>query len=94
MEILRQEPGRVAARVSGTEDHRTVPTGSGTDIGGQCSCPAFEDWGFCKHLVAVALTADESDADDGSGPIERIRMRKLLVTANALVRDQKLFAAI
>jgi len=73
VEILLQEPGRVVARVSGSEDYRTVLTGDGTQIGGECSCPAFEDWGFCKHLVAVALTANEIGDDDGTGPAERIR---------------------
>lgn len=71
--ILAIEPGRVTARVAGSEDYRAVLTGSGTRIGGECSCPAFEDFGFCKHLVATALTANDSDPATGDGALERIR---------------------
>jgi len=56
--ILAIDPARVVARVSGRDDYRTILTGSGSDIGGDCSCPAFVDYGFCKHLVAAALTGD------------------------------------
>lgn len=71
--ILTIEPGRVVARVAGSENYRAVLTGSGTRIGGQCSCPAFEDFGFCKHLVATALTANDADPTAGDGVLERIR---------------------
>jgi tetratricopeptide (TPR) repeat protein len=74
VEILAIEPGRVLARVSGSEDYRSVLTGGGGKIGGECSCPAFEDWGFCKHLVAAALSAnDVGGADAGVSALERIR---------------------
>ena len=76
VEILAIERGRVVARVAGTEDYRTELTGRGEDIGGECSCPAFEDWGFCKHMVATALAANaqggEADAE-GVGAFARIR---------------------
>ena len=55
VEVLALEPGRVLAQVSGNEEYRT---GHGTQIGGECSCPAIEDWGFCKHIVAAALAAN------------------------------------
>ena len=47
------------AQVAGTEDYRTELTGRGEDFDGECSCPAFEDWGFCKHMVATALAAND-----------------------------------
>lgn len=71
--ILAVEPARVVARVTGSEVYRVVLTGSGARIGGECSCPAFEDFGFCKHLVATALTANDSDSATGNGALERIR---------------------
>ena len=47
-----------------------------------CSCPAFEDWDFCKHLVAVALTANEAEsllpsdqAIDRGGATSRVLVR-------------------
>jgi uncharacterized Zn finger protein len=75
VEILVIEPERVLAQVAGTEDYRTELTGHGEDIDGECSCPAFEDWGFCKHMVATALAANDLRADepDGSGAVARIR---------------------
>src|SRR5262249_35610132 len=33
--------------------------GSGKSFDGECSCPAFSDRGFCKHLVATALTVND-----------------------------------
>lgn len=62
--ILGREPQRVVARVSGTEDYRTVVVGVGRAIAGNCSCPAFDRDGFCKHMVAVALAANAA-ADTG-----------------------------
>lgn len=74
--ILSVEPGRVLARVAGTEDYRTELTGRGAKIDGACSCPAFNDHGFCKHMVATALAANAASADgeaDGAGGLARIR---------------------
>lgn len=74
--ILSIEPGRVLAQVAGSEDYRTELTGRGDDIDGECSCPAFEDWGFCKHMVATALAANAAGADadtTGDGTLARIR---------------------
>lgn len=76
VEVLAVEPGRVVARVAGTDDYRTVLTGRGTRIDGECSCPAFRDWGFCKHMVAAALAANAAGAGgaaDGAGTLARIR---------------------
>lgn len=72
--ILSFEPGRVLALVTGSEDYRTELTGRGKRIGGACSCPAFEDRGFCKHMVAVGLAANASDGSaDGAGALARMR---------------------
>jgi len=76
VEILANEPNRVLAFVAGTEDYRTVLTGCGAEIGGECSCPAFADWGVCKHMVAVALTANAAGAEgaaQGGGALAQIR---------------------
>lgn len=74
--ILALEPERVLAQVVGTEDYRTLLTGRGQAIDGECSCPAFEDRGFCKHMVATALAANaEGDSAEaqGAGTLARIR---------------------
>jgi tetratricopeptide (TPR) repeat protein len=75
VEILSIKPRRVLAQVAGTEDYRTELRGDGEDIDGECSCPAFEDLGFCKHMVATGLAANDLPAGegDGSGALARIR---------------------
>lgn len=76
VEVLAIEPARVLAQVAGTEDYRTVLTGRGDKIGGECSCPAFDDWGFCKHMVATGLAANAIGPDaeaEGAGALSRIR---------------------
>src|SRR2546422_751613 len=73
--LLVIEAKRAVAQVAGTHDYRTEVVARGATIGGRCSCPAFSDWGVCKHMVAVALTANDADADpagDG-GALARIR---------------------
>ncbi len=61
--IVALEPARVLAIVSGNEDYRTTLTGGGASPGGDCTCPAFRDWGFCKHMVAVGLAANAASGD-------------------------------
>jgi tetratricopeptide (TPR) repeat protein len=79
VELLSVTPKRVVAQVAGTEDYRTVLTGRGTEIGGECSCPAFEDWGFCKHMVATALAANAAgDGAEAEAVGAQSRMRKWL----------------
>src|SRR5260370_7026829 len=82
VEILSLEPERVLAQVTGSDDYRTVLAGRGKKIGGECSCPAFTDRGFCKHMVATALAANQAldfaaagngAAVDGAGPLGPIR---------------------
>ena len=58
VEIVTLDEARVLARVEGSEVYRCELIGSGTAFSGVCSCRAFDDWGFCKHLVATALAAN------------------------------------
>jgi len=88
VQILTIEPKRVLAQVAGTEDYRTEPTGSGRNIGGHCSCPAFRDWGVCKHMVAVVLAANALGPDaemEGAGVLSRIRDHLKQKSVDALV---------
>jgi hypothetical protein len=74
--ILSIRADRVVAQVSGSEDYRTELTGLGENIEGQCSCRAFADWGFCKHMVATALAANAAGPEAeaaGAGALARIR---------------------
>lgn len=58
VEIVTFDRARVLARVIGSEVYRCELVGTGKKFSGECSCRAFADWGFCKHLVATALTAN------------------------------------
>ena len=88
VEILDSGASRVLARVAGAEDYRTMVTGQGTTIGGECSCLAFDREGFCKHMVAVALAANAkaaSDESDGGGVLQRVRKHLESKDAGALI---------
>src|SRR5260370_27750235 len=67
VEIVTFEKIRVLARVIGSEVYRCELVGAGKKFSGGCSCPAFSDWGFCKHLVATALAANNL----GPGALEQ-----------------------
>jgi uncharacterized Zn finger protein len=71
VEILTLDRNRVLARVMGSEVYRCDLVGAGKKISGQCSCPAFSDWGFCKHLVATAFAANSLQP----GALEQVSSR-------------------
>lgn len=76
VEVLSIDNRRVRAQVAGTEDYRTEVTGRNFEIAGSCSCPAFDDTGFCKHMVAVALATNAAGAGteaESIGVLDRIR---------------------
>ncbi|WP_207540465.1 SWIM zinc finger family protein [Sabulicella rubraurantiaca] len=56
--LLSDDGVVVSARVAGTTVYRTVLRAGRGGIQGECSCPAFADHGFCKHLVATGLVAN------------------------------------
>lgn len=59
VEILGIEQNKVCARILGSEIYEAELKLSNGKISGHCSCPADRDFGFCKHLVATALTAND-----------------------------------
>jgi tetratricopeptide (TPR) repeat protein len=85
--LITLDAKRVVARVEGSENYRATLTGSGDAFEGDCTCPAIENWGFCKHLVATALAAN---AAHGAGvPVEhsgdRIRAHLAKMDKAALI---------
>jgi uncharacterized Zn finger protein len=74
--LLDVGPQRVLAQVGGTETYRVALTGTGTEIGGECSCPAFENFGVCKHMVATALAANAVAEGEGGEAAEAIGARE------------------
>jgi tetratricopeptide (TPR) repeat protein len=86
--ILDRGGQRVVARVAGSEDYSVTLSGGGSGIDGACSCPAFEDRAFCKHLVAVALAVNVAgggkDADEAARS-DRLRRYLAGKSVDALV---------
>ncbi|MBU2587152.1 MAG: SWIM zinc finger family protein [Alphaproteobacteria bacterium] len=58
----------VFAAAFGTDDYTVWLRRPGPEISGHCSCPAYEDAGFCKHMVATALVANDSVQQGGNLP--------------------------
>ena len=70
--LLSIGPTVVRAQVSGSELYSVVLEGDEDDIWGDCDCPAYEDRGFCKHLVAVALVVNAASPET-MGKVEQAR---------------------
>ncbi len=84
VESLAVDQDRATAVVHGTRTYRCKLKASGESLQGDCTCPAFEDAGFCKHLVAVGLaiinpndkkTAEPDIRDEVRPSSERSRRR-------------------
>lgn len=90
--IIDMNAAAVRAQVSGTESYRTTVTGKGADIGGDCSCPAFSDFGPCKHIAATALAANDGVAKGGGDALTRIRAHLETKDVAALVDILVVFA--
>ena len=92
--IIETEPNRIVASVEGTRNYGTTLAGSGADFGGSCSCPAFADRGFCKHMVAVALAANareergEAESVPTLSHIRRYLAQKSVDALVAIIIDQ------
>jgi uncharacterized Zn finger protein len=63
VDIVMFDMTRIVARVTGSEVYRCDLVGAGKKFSGECSCRAFSEWGFCKHLVATALAANDLGPD-------------------------------
>ena len=63
VDIVSVTAGRVVAQVQGSEPYRTELVGADSNFSGKCSCMAYRDFGFCKHMVAMALRANALTPD-------------------------------
>jgi uncharacterized Zn finger protein len=73
VELVDTDEDAILAHVHGSETYVVDMTPSMN--AGLCTCPAFEDWGFCKHLVAVAMVYNDSTENELKGV--RGRMSRL-----------------
>jgi hypothetical protein len=66
VDILTFSNSRVTAQVTGTQPYFVDLACNKGELSGSCSCPAYVDHGFCKHMVATGLTANDHVPDDGA----------------------------
>ncbi len=53
VEITTVTETRVTAKCAGTRLYKTMLELKNGTLSGECSCPAFEDFGPCKHMAAA-----------------------------------------
>lgn len=102
--LLSASAAGVLAAAYGTSDYTVWLKRPGPHVTGHCTCPAFEDSGLCKHMVATALLANEAAAL-GEGPadhvshveahlatLDRSRLQRLLM--NLAIEDWRVLRAM
>lgn len=55
VDLIIIKPAQVKARAVGTRAYTVKLIRKGERIDGECSCPAFEDFGPCKHMAATGF---------------------------------------
>ncbi|WP_430419130.1 SWIM zinc finger family protein [Phenylobacterium sp.] len=88
VDLVGADGHRVLARVFGSETYAVDATFGAEGLHATCTCPAYEDWAICKHIVAVALTVSQCSAADlaaGRGQLARLRGRLERMPQSALI---------
>lgn len=73
--VIGQHGGRVVAQIDGESGRYTVEVNEADVADAACSCPAFDDWGLCKHMAALAIAANALEA--GAADHARARLVRL-----------------
>jgi uncharacterized Zn finger protein len=71
VQLLSMSEEAILAAAFGTRDYTVHLERPGPRVAGECTCPAYEDSGLCKHMVATALVANQVIIE-GAGPPDRI----------------------
>jgi uncharacterized Zn finger protein len=66
VDILTFSNSRVTAQVTGTQPYFVDLACNKGELSGFCSCPAYVEQGFCKHMVATGLAANDHVPDDSA----------------------------
>ena len=85
--VIGEHRGRVVAQIVGESGEHTVEVSEADVTDAVCSCPAFDDWGLCKHMAALALVANALDAeaaDAARGRLARLEQALEMEGAEAL----------
>ncbi len=86
VELIDVDKDSVLAHVEGSEIYIVELTPSIS--AGLCTCPAFEDWGVCKHVVATALVYNDlspTEVRAAHGRMARLRDGLALESQEALI---------
>ncbi|OWJ67065.1 SWIM zinc finger family protein [Inquilinus limosus] len=84
--ILSSHAGRITAKVFGSETYDASLAQGVDHPAGDCSCPAFAGIGWCKHLVAVALAANDlADGETSGSRPDPVRDHLRSLSAETLV---------
>ncbi len=54
VELTSVTDKKAVAKCAGTRLYTTTINLNGNSLSGKCSCPAFDDFGPCKHMAATA----------------------------------------
>ena len=85
--VIGQHGGRVVAQIDGESGRYTVEVNEADITDAACSCPAFDDWGLCKHMAALAIAANAlgvADADQARARLVRLEQALEMEGAEAL----------
>jgi len=67
VDLISIKPHQVKAHAVGTRVYKVILERRDDKIDGDCSCPAFEDFGPCKHMAATGFALLQYD-DGGYEP--------------------------
>lgn len=91
--LLESATGDLEAEVRGTVPYFTLVGVDEEDLDGEelyleCSCPAFEKFGPCKHLWAVLLTVEAGLEEVVAAPMEEILGFEPLASGEAAATEE------
>src|SRR5690606_27116197 len=75
VELIGVTETKVTAKCAGTRLYKTKLELKNGALSGECSCPAFEDFGPCKHMAAVCYAVMAKNKA-GYAPSEDYEWRK------------------
>jgi uncharacterized Zn finger protein len=75
VELTGVTDSKVTAKCAGTRLYRTKIELKNGSLSGECSCPAFEDFGPCKHMAATCYAVMAKNKA-GYAPSEEYEWRK------------------
>ncbi|PIR39745.1 MAG: hypothetical protein COV35_00945 [Alphaproteobacteria bacterium CG11_big_fil_rev_8_21_14_0_20_39_49] len=75
VELTSVRPDKVTAKAIGTRIYDVALGLKNSTLSGSCTCPAFEDFGPCKHMAAAEFAVIANN-NGGYEPSEEFQWRK------------------